>query len=329
MVFILLKGFKSLILILKSQFSLFLVFMNTLNSILHKPYPLEERKWAQVKLALIFGVVVFLFLFLFNPFGNKSNILLNAGYAGLLTFFAILFIFILLFPLFPHYFKEEGWSIGREIIFTLIVITTIATANIIAGSIFWGIKLSAFNWLRMIFYTAVIGIAPATTSILINQARLLKKYRKETEVINKHLSPLPMVEPATPYIPETAAIIKNSAPVYITIEAENAKDNLVIESINFLAAASADNYVKIFYCEKAALKTSIVRTTLKKVEDNTSTFPVFFRCHRTAIVNLSAVENLSGTAQGYRLHLKYLHDTIPVSRNLNQVVKEKLAAIRP
>jgi DNA-binding LytR/AlgR family response regulator len=311
------------------------VLMNIIAATLNKPYPLEERKTAQLKLAFIFGTIVFLLLFLFNPFGAKKDILLNAIYAGVLTFIAIVFNFFVLFPLFPQFFKEEKWTIGREIIFTIIIIITIGSFNIIAGQIFWGITLSVFNWLRMIFYTAIIGIAPATFSILINQARLLKKYRQQAKQINVGLhQPAEIVQNAT-VLTSPLNIIAEEKPVtklptaVITIETENEKDNLIIPAAHFLAAVSADNYVKIFYIEAEKLKIVMLRATLKKVGLNTASFPAFFRCHRTAIVNIAAVENLSGTAQGYRLHLTYLPEAIPVSRNLNQVIKEKLAAIRP
>jgi DNA-binding LytR/AlgR family response regulator len=327
--------------------------MTKLLSVLYKPYPLEERKPAQIKLAFIFGFVVFLFLLLLKPFGNNSSfnqVLLNSAIAGLLTCVAIIFDFIVLFPLFPQFFSEEKWTILREIIFTIIIITTIASFNVIAGVFIWHGNFSFANWLSMVFYTAVIGIAPATVSILINQARLLKKYRTEVAVINKSLpakkvevkvEPVSIVTTAStkeaPIITKTEntivekeeTIIKQiDSPTQITIQAENEKDNLSLLNTNFLAATSADNYVKVYYQENGKLKTAIIRSTLKRVEENTADFPQFFRCHRTAIVNMSLVQSVNGSAQGYRLQLPYLPEEIPVSRNLNQLVKEKLAVIK-
>jgi hypothetical protein len=315
--------------------------MTKLQSILQKPYPLEERKPAQIKLAFIFSVVVFLFLLLLKPFGNSpsfNQILLNSAIAALLTFSAIIFDFFVLFPLFPQFFKEEKWTILREIIFTIIIITTIATFNIIAGIFIWHSSFSFTNWLSMIFYTAIIGIAPATVSILINQARLLKKYRNEVIVINENL---PAQVIPKEIIVETSSTLEAEnvieeptletafhTPTHIILQAENEKDNITILYTSFLAATSADNYVKIFYQENEKLKTTIIRSTLKRVEENTAAFPQFFRCHRTAIVNMSLVQSVNGSAQGYRLQLPLLQEEIPVSRNLNQVVKEKLASIK-
>lgn len=313
--------------------------MTKLSLILHKSYPLEERKPAKIKLAFIFAVVVFLFLLLLKPFGNNPNfnqVLINSAIAGLLTFSAIIFDFFVLFPLFPQFFKEEKWNIGREIIFTLIIITTIATFNVIAGVFLWGGNFSFNNWLTMIFNTAIVGIAPATVSILINQARLLKKYKTEVALINESLPTytLPIKKDETYLVKQEIKvdgfekIEEASSPKYITLQAENEKDNIILLHTSFIAATSADNYVKIFYQENEKLKTTIIRTTLKRVEENCTSFTQIFRCHRTAVVNISLVQGVNGTAQGYRLQLPLLQEEIPVSRNLNQVIKEKLASIK-
>jgi hypothetical protein len=315
--------------------------MTKLQSILQKPYPLEERKPAQIKLAFLFSFVVFLFLLLLRPFGNNpsfNQVLLNSAIAALLTFSAIIFDFFVLFPLFPQFFKEEKWTILREIIFTIIIITTIATFNVVAGVFIWHGSFSFTNWLSMVFYTAIVGIAPATVSILINQARLLKKYRKEVTIINENLpaqvNPKEIIVEtsstleAENFIEEPTLETAFHTPTHITLQAENEKDNITILYTSFLAATSADNYVKIFYQENEKLKTTIIRSTLKRVEENTAAFPQFFRCHRTAIVNISLVQSVNGSAQGYRLQLPLLQEEIPVSRNLNQVVKEKLATIK-
>ncbi len=304
---------------------------------LHKSYPLEERKPVQIKLAFIFGLVVFMLMYFVKPFGfsgSQQQLFYNSLFAAATTVLAICFDFLVLFPLFPKFFKEERWSIGREIIFTLIIIITIASFNVIAAYLIYGESLSLTGWLTMIFYTGVIGIAPATISILLNQTRLLKKYRKEAADLNNQLphhitenvilerkelgeDPLPIIE-----------TVENTATDLITIEAENEKENLSILPAAFLAATSADNYVKVYYVRNEKLVTTILRTTLKKVAENTAGFPFFYRCHRTALVNLAAVQNVVGTAQGYRLQLSFLQEEIPVSRNLNKEIKEKLAAIK-
>ena len=299
---------------------------------LNKSYPLEERKPVQIKLAFIFGLIVFMLMYFVKPFGfsgTQQQLFYNSLFAGATTTLAICFDFLVLFPLFPQFFKEEKWTIGREIIFTLIIITTIASFNVLAAKLVYGESLSLMGWFRMIFYTGIIGIAPATISILLNQARLLKKYRKEAADLNEQLPShltqnIKAQEPGLP----VEQFTESTEAIFLTIEAENEKENLTILASTFLAGSSADNYVKVYYVKNEKLVTTIIRTTLKKVSENTAGFPSFYRCHRTALVNLAAVQNIVGTAQGYRLQLSFLQEEIPVSRNLNKEVKEKLAAIK-
>ncbi len=325
--------------------------------LLSKPYPLEERKSHQIKLAAIFGFVVFAFLFVLRPFEMQGNVTESLGIcavSGLLSFATILFNFFILFPIFPNFFKESHWTIGREIIWTLIIILSIATVNLVAGSFIWNQTISFNGWLRMIFATATIGVAPATLSIIINQSRLLKKYRNGAGKMSEDLPKLnEKIVESRPHIPEEFAVLENEPNLVgpgmaaadhkiiettdpeaisfqkFTIEADNEKDNLSIYPADFLAATSADNYVKVYHIDGEKLKTAMLRTSLKKMEENIPQFPSFFRCHRTAIVNVAAVIKVSGTAQGYRLHLKLLQEAIPVSRNLNAEIKTKLRAIRP
>ncbi len=309
--------------------------MKRISQLFKKPYPLEERKPAQLKLALLFGVVVFLFIFILNPFGQMPGskaLFTNASVAGALTFFTITLNFFLLFPIFPLFFKEEKWTVGRELVWTFIIIISIATVNMLAGVLFGGGRFSMSSWIQMIFYTSIIGIAPAAVSIILNQQRLLKKYKNEAAVINETI--VPAVEENLSTVEKLLTTVNEPKPLgaitdLLTIVAENEKDNLTITAASFLAATSADNYVKIFFLQDNKLATAVMRTTLKKLEENTISYPQIFRSHRTALVNLTAVKKLTGTAQGYRLILDLLPDEIPVSRSLNSVIKEKLASIHP
>ena len=81
--------------------------------------------------------------------------------------------------------------------------------------------------------------------------------------------------------------------------------------------------MQVFYVQDGQLKNRMLRTTLKKMEDALAEHSQFFRCHRTYLVNLEKVQRVSGNAQGYRLHLEALEETVPVSRNLNEVIQQR------
>ncbi len=77
--------------------------MNRILLRLNKPYPLEERKPVQIKLALIFGLIVFMLMYFVKPFGfsgTQRQLLINSLFAGATTALAICFDFLVLFPLF-------------------------------------------------------------------------------------------------------------------------------------------------------------------------------------------------------------------------------------
>ena len=100
----------------------------------------------------------------------------------------------------------------------------------------------------------------------------------------------------------------------IVLEGDNRDDQLRIAPDNLLALTSADNYVEVWFLSDANLKRLLLRTTLKRMEDALVDHPQFLRCHRTVIVNLDAVQGVSGNAQGLRLHINDLPTPLPVSR---------------
>jgi DNA-binding LytR/AlgR family response regulator len=299
--------------------------MSYLLSLFNKPYPLPESRGSQLKVATLLSVVVFLFLFLFKPFNQHENTIqaLTTGLVGGVTVFVvILFHFFVLFPLFPRFFREEGWTVGRELLWTLFIIITIALANMGVIAIWGSFSFSWRNVLLVTFDTAVVGMAPAAVSIMINQARLLRRYRKSANTLTQVLhQEAPVVSSVV--VPVVAE------PALITLTAENGKEPVTVSPDQLLAITSADNYCKLYIMSSGQLKAVILRSSLKRLEGLLDGRAQFWRCHRTAIVNLAAISAVSGTAQGYRLHLESMDETIPVSRSLNAELREKLQSIVP
>ncbi len=123
-----------------------------------------------------------------------------------------------------------------------------------------------------------------------------------------------------------ALVLNPQAQPAIHLQGENQGENLTLTTDQLYYLAAADNYVQVFYADQAQVKNRMLRTTLKKMEDALAAHPQFFRCHRTYLVNLDKVLQVSGNAQGYRLQLMDQQETIPVSRNLNDVIQKRMAA---
>jgi DNA-binding LytR/AlgR family response regulator len=290
---------------------------DTISSLFKRPYPLPETWRRQWIMTIALSGAVFLFLFLFRPFNGQRDTLnvFWGSLEGAVTVFGVVMLYYgLVFRLFPAYFREEKWTTGRESFWTLVIIVAIALANIGVMTLSGQWRYSWKEALLMVVYTAVIGIAPATTSIMINQARLLRRYRKRAEGLNQAITSPVIKEEPVPVEPDKLSFM-----------ADNGKDHITLLPAKLLAVMSADNYVRLYFLEGALLKQELLRSSLQKIEASLTAHTTFWRCHRTAIVNLSLVEEVSGTAQGYRLHIPHLPDTIPVSRSLNTTLREKLA----
>lgn len=477
--------------------------MNYFFSWLQKPYPLPETRGSQFKMASLLSLVVALFLFVFRPFNqheNTAQALTTALIGGATVFVTIYFHFLVLYPLFPRFFREERWTIARELIWTLVVIVSIAMTNMAVIAIWGGFPVTWRNLWLVIIDTTIIGIAPATVSILINQARLLRRYRRQALALNEvvHRSAPnagagdqgAKVEEESSVDKEVESVDKGStsageasankevdkydatagakpgtgggggstavaatsgsggagtgdkgattvgetsvnggdegastvsatsktggagvkgtkvagetsanegteeadktsttagitssiggddgsstvaatsktggagagsadltyaeilAPVpqsaritdhyniedtirpvelgsSITLSAEIGKDQVTVTPADLLAISSADNYCKVYLRDGGRVKTAILRSPLKRLEGMLASHPYFWRCHRTAIVNLETIGGVSGTAQGYRLEIEGMEETIPVSRSLNAQLREKLGA---
>lgn len=115
--------------------------MKKLIKLLQTPYPALCKRW---KTVVVPSLIVFLIIYLLQPFGisrmetGKLPVLL--GYAVVSS--AALGIMVYLLPwLFSAYHKEQNWTVGKELLHTLIVC----------------LLIGLFNWL----YTAwVFGLSP-------------------------------------------------------------------------------------------------------------------------------------------------------------------------
>ena len=113
---------------------------------LQSPYPVVYQRW---KVVLISSLVVFLILLVLQPFGisgiegHKFWILL--GFMGVTAVF--LSIPVYLFAcLFPEFYKEEGWTVWKQIVNLLMVILFIAVGNWLYSTFVfgWGLRWDVF-----------------------------------------------------------------------------------------------------------------------------------------------------------------------------------------
>lgn len=287
-----------------------------INALLQKSYALNRSLSRRLRLSAATGGFVFLFLWLFEPFGlstlPKGLIYITLGF-GLITF-AVMAAMALMMQLLPsYYYNEETWTVGKELVWTLIHIGLIGFVNLLYSDEMGMISISALSLLVFIGYALAVGLFPAAAVILANEARLSRAYTESSAAINRQLhaaQPAPLhTEP-------------------IRIPADTIDGDLILPADDLWYASASDNYVEVVFADKGRIRRQLIRTSLKAMEHALAGQPEFLRCHKGYLVNLSKVEEVSGNAQGYKLHLTDCETPIPVSRTLNQTLRERLA-VRP
>jgi len=305
-----------------------------------QPYPFEGRLASTLKSAFWGGLFVTLFLFFFKPFGTQVpsgaelKFLVVCGYFGLVTVGITLIVngFCLLLP---GIFKEEKWTVWKEILFNLFFIGCVGLGNLLLANLLWEVPLNARTFWTWQGFTFAVGIFPTFIGAFLTQMKLSKKYAAEAALLLPpsfaSASVTTMADkkatagkPATAPSFAKATAGKPATATVVTFIGENQNETLTLDASQIAYIVAQDNYVQVYFFENEVLKNRMLRATLRKKEDLLATWPQFFRCHRTYLVNFDKVEKVSGNAQGYRLHLRGVEETIPVSRNLNEQVRKRL-----
>lgn len=287
---------------------------------LQQPYPLATAG-SKIITPLVFGVFIALFLYIFRPFGlgglEPERLLRAAGGFGLVTF-GVVFLEIWISPLLmPAYFREASWTVGREIFVILTDVFLIGLGNLVFSAWYLHTSFTASSVIWFQVVTLVVGVLPVSLWTMYTQLKLQKKYTAEAHSLDAQVQ-----ERKHPEIPAPAP----GAPVATTVQltAEQGSEGLQLNPEQLLYIAAADNYIKVYHLEKGIVKQTMLRCSLKRAATGLEEYPQFFRCHRTFLVNLDHVTEVSGNAQGYKLQLAHTGDWVPVSRSLHQEIRERL-----
>ncbi|MGR3811076.1 LytR/AlgR family response regulator transcription factor [Jiulongibacter sp. NS-SX5] len=280
-----------------------------LKKLIQQPYPFVDNDRSAPEILLrsfLVGMFIAAFLLIFQPFGiSKWKTVAPDWYLytmgfGVVTFVCLLIVRFGVIKLFPKFFNEKDWTIGREIFLNIGFLIFIAFGNFLyeVACITKDWKNHQFLW--NLLTVIAIGIFPIVFDVLSTYYRALKKYR-----------PLELFE--SEVAPQTTEII---------LTAENGTDQLKFNSDELLYIESADNYSKIVLTTKdpVLLRGSLSRMTSQILQDHIK------RCHRSFVVNFDKVKKVTGNAQGYKLELKDSLEVIPVARKYSDLVNELKAA---
>lgn len=287
--------------------------MNKLTELWRSPYPMFYQRW---KAVVIPSVIIFLILYILQPFGISrikegvfwvvaGSALIAAGASSIFTY--------LLPALFPTYYKEQNWTLGKHVLDVLLMLLLIAVGIWVYHSWLMGMWLDKRLFFLALSWVMVLAPFPVVFFLLWNRNLQLTRNLQEAMEINCHLSKRASQE--------VGAESKEFSPEEVLVFSGGTKDMLEVKAVDFLYAEAEGNYVKVDYRLKGESTRKMLRATMKQAEEAVAACPFIIRCHRAFLVNVRKVVKVDGNSQGYRLRLEGGGEEIPVSRAYAKEVK--------
>lgn len=258
-----------------------------------KPYSVVETPKEKIVFILVFGSFIFLFLFLFKPFGlaqleTKSQFLVSLGF-GLVTIFMLFIFKFLIEPIVLKRIRTFGWSI----LWGLVIASSIGVANYFYVSIIFP-QFFVFKYFFLSIWTAIlVGIIPVTIGYIVSFNRMYRTALKEASILPEEV------------LWETEVIIRGGNP----------KNEYKVNPKSIVYLCSNDNYITIVTIKGETLTKTHLRGTLKEAESELKKNSSFFRCHKCFIVNAEYTDHVTGNIQNLKIKLKPQGLEIPVSRS--------------
>jgi hypothetical protein len=258
-----------------------------------QPLKLKETSREKFVSILVFGLFIFLFLFFFRPFGlsqieSEKLLFFTFGFGVVTTFMLIIFKY-----LFEPVITKGNWTLGKNILWDLLIASCIGIANYFYISIIFP-QIFIFKYLLYAIFTAIlVGIIPVTISYIVTFNRIYKSALKEVAIVPEDI------------------LWDNE----VIVRAGNPKNEFKFNTRNIVYLCSNDNYVTIVTINRDSQNKTTILGTLKSVETELKINSRFIRCHKCYIVNLDYIEKVTGNNQNMIIRLKPSGTEIPVSRS--------------
>jgi len=178
-----------------------------------------------------------------------------------------------------------------------------------------GNKLSLGNYLETLAIIAFLSFAIGLYWRFKFRSRYLAAELEETRQMNEQLKKL-QTSSQSPQMIEEGITSQDSQ---ITLEG-NTNESVSLEISDLFYIEAVGNYVKVVSKRDGEVHTTMLRATMKQMEDALQAYPMIVRCHRAFMVNLGQVEQISSNSRAMQLVIRQTHDAIPVSRsNVNKL----------
>lgn len=292
---------------------------------LNRPYPFSFQPSRRIKQIVPIGFCVFLFLVLFKPFGG--DVIMSAYMVFFCGSLAGLITTVIIPMLFPGYFNEAKWTLKKNLIWVVWTNIIFLIIMFLGSNIFLILRYNSShdftfkNFLWWFYIQVIFGVPLGIIINLANQYYLLKKHIKIATNINNSIQ-----KELKLGLEETKQEISpNNDQNSLVFETDKySKVKFSVNNIIYVEAVG--NYLTILYREEGIKKITI-RETLSNIEQKLGGAKQIYKPHRSYLVNLQDIENVTGDSQGLKVHLKNTNKLIPVSRNKIKEFKSLITTI--
>lgn len=283
--------------------------------LLRSPYPVLGKRWKTVVLP---SLLVFLILYFLEPLGisqmERPKLPVLSGFA--LVSAAMIAVVVYLLPaLFPAWHREERWTLGKDLLGTLLIFVLITLGNWFYSAWIFALPLNLSLLAVCLIWMLAIGPFPLVIIMMWNRNLQLRHNLHEAMEMNDRLAER---------LRKTVSAERSEADSPQVVLVGGTKESLTLDAGSLLYAEAEGNYVRMNYlsADGGGRTSKLLRITLKQAGEAFAGCGYVIRCHRAFLVNLNRVQRVTGNAQGYRLHLEGCGEEIPVSRAYIKVVKD-------
>lgn len=277
---------------------------------LAQPYPFYYRSTTLARTSFLILVSIFLFAYLFEPFvvyepEHRMNYIFICLIHGAIPaiLFYVFFYFIQFIPS-----VEEKWNVLYEITAMFFLLVLIGIGQFLIRDIIYN---NPRNWswrylLEEIRNTLLVGVLLNFIFVPVNFLRLNRISKNQAAALQEINRPQ-----------------EHELPSVVPIQTMVKADDFLLDARQLLFIRAEKNYVELYLLNGTTINKTLKRISMKEIESQTAGLRFLMKTHRSYLVNLLAVEQVAGNAQGYRLKLKHCSYPVPVSRNMIPVFEKK------
>ena len=271
-------------------------------SYLNKPFPYLENPRHIAVTAVAFGLFIFVFLAVFKPFGLSTieeGLMLQLSGYGVLSTVVLWLAFTVGKVAHQRYSRTTYWTLKQILILAAIEFWVIASLNWAYTTYLYGQHIS---YPRFIFITLAVGIMPTVLFLMILERALSQRNNQEAKLLTDRLDDYRTVVPVPTQQSDVMELRDGSS------EWKLPYDHLIL-------VKAEGNYVNVYFEEGGAVLSKLIKTSMNSVYDRIAHKPMIKQCHRSYIVNFYKVEQITGNARNFNLHIDQVGFTVPVSRS--------------